>query len=1439
MAIITILIASAIAAGVSFLFRQLDKDNNSMEKVKKFTSLRIEEFDNYFQEKQRNLVAAGAEIDTKQQQAAAAVKRLEKQLDDFHQMAEGLQKDINSVQNIEAKLKGYDNSIGTLSDMTSKVEENLLRLKKESLIIEKLDTQLSSQKKNLDDVEKHIPQVSASFAEKNSEQLKTIGNRLLDEYDVRAQKLSDELGSVHKEAEDMLERVRSEVAGIYSEAAKKAEELEDAAFKHLSEQAQKRSDQYIADMNAKAAEIEKQLDACTAEAEKHADDSISAIEDKAAGIERQIDARVAEAQKHVDDRSAEIDDAVAGLESGLDSRYKDKIGALEDQINGKIEAVQKQADGRADELDEKLSSQYLTIAAKHTQKADETAAVIDKKYAELADKYTQKSAELDTTLEQKTSEVASQLKETAGNVVANLKKSLSSLDEKYKQHIDEFGTKYTEKLSQLQTKYSSQLDSIDGKNDGRIAELDKKFSDTYAKLSDDYAKKSAAVEQQAASVKNMYDEKVGTVVADINTRISELDDQYRKQMTDLRTQLDTSLTETKKTADYITQNTEGNTKSLEGLKSSLETQLRDISARYSVLFEDAVSKADEKEKAALEKFTAAADANTEKYHAAIQAKIDTFKTSLTDALKTVAQQASESVKDAQSSVKQLQNECDEAEKRADSVAPQLAEKVKAVDDEIEKFRTQSEEKITQINASIDAAVKKTAAMCELHQTDALKNLDTQLASYKKDLEYRFSRLESSGRDVDTLEAGLRKAMDEIRKRVLSDFDAFTSEQQQKHAEFASSIKADSDGIQTQLAALEKEIDDLKISAIGSVSSRLKDFEDGFNSDLKARGEKMSDDLTSWKTAFDGKLTLFTTDYENERRAVEVKYGEDLKTKLSALQEKNDEQMKRIASGMQEAQNSMDEKIGSMTSIVNSFTADMETRIGRSQSESDMLLKKAAEEYEKKINDQLSKVQAGLLDNLKKFEETVSNRQETSSSTIDAALSEFNTWKQHLKQQLDQSSEMFKEQLDGLKISSQKKMEEAGTALAADMAKYTDGVKKQQDDISTEIAELQVKADESVGMYEQRSKEVLEKLQAMYEDMLRDTEQRVADQNADLTKKVSGLKNEIQSISDTSRENQAKFVLTMQNNANDMQTTLSELSKELQAVKTQMQMYDKAEQMKKQLDEKIANLDGDFSRLDAFGTTAAKLSEQYASICRMNDDISSRLRDFETQKDKVDTIGQKFDKMITLSGTMDEKISGLQTTYDELQNMEVAARDFQEKLTMISGSYDRLEKKQEVIDRVNKDVDASFDNLKQLEERIKSCARQTESLPQEIKDVQKNVDELLKNGPKIGDAVTKISTLHTLLDDADKRMDTINSARQGIGRSEARLQELATSIDSKFKLLHQITQQDLEKHPSKGGDLISPQERENIKSLKQQGWTIDEIAKSMKRTPAEIDLALQL
>ena len=73
MAVLSIIISTVIAVTVVFILRFLDRDNNSMDKVKRYADNRIAQLDEYFKEQISKLNGLSADLDTHQTAAVAAV----------------------------------------------------------------------------------------------------------------------------------------------------------------------------------------------------------------------------------------------------------------------------------------------------------------------------------------------------------------------------------------------------------------------------------------------------------------------------------------------------------------------------------------------------------------------------------------------------------------------------------------------------------------------------------------------------------------------------------------------------------------------------------------------------------------------------------------------------------------------------------------------------------------------------------------------------------------------------------------------------------------------------------------------------------------------------------------------------------------------------------------------------------------------------------------------------------------------------------------------------------------------------------------------------------------------------------------------------------------------------------------------------------------------
>ena len=1533
--VISILIASVVSLGIAIFFHENDKKKNAMDRVKRYADSRIEDMDKSYKVLENHFNMLIAEFDSRQSQANAAVKLLTQQNQDFSEKITNLDRDIKAVQTIEAQINKYSAQLGELDEMTAQVEENLLRIQKESVIVNKLNDRLDKQQQTVDGIDKKIPQISEHFSQENAEQLKAIGTTLLDEYKNYAEKIASDIRKSQSDAENALAKIKQQIQEAYNQAAAKAESLENTAFDHLSQQATERSEKYISELKTQNAELDAKIT-------KSFKDSEAKL---VADIKSDLTKMNENFKQSIDNLSSNYENKVQSLNESftknadtLSANFTNKVQTLHDKYNEQLDSIAGKNEGIITKLETKFNEDFTRINQKCTDDCEKISTRYEENYEAITKKYDDDYQNFSAKYDEAVDKIAHKYDTQLGSIGAKGDKELTAIEEKinadiqklrndytktfesatafnnkkinefnenfiaehqklqneYDQAINDMTDASTGKLEGLKENLDQKINAITGDCNSRIADLETGINQTISEISDTSTGKINNLEERIneeinsfadefkdqlnglqndynsslsnfkndigsrlSAVENEYEAKTATLEANIrdvteryeteeqglqnvfSERLRALDEDYKQQIAEIRLSLEESIKKCTETSEFLKRDVDGNSKSLETIQTELDEEIRIMQEKYAGLYNDAIASADQKEREALDNFNEGASKKIDEYAQLIQQKIDQLEASITEKIRNVSLQSSNSIHEAETAVADLQKECSAANQRAQEMQPELDGKIKAITKEIEDFKTDTEIKLNNMNKYISDSVKRSVAESEQTHLNILEGIDDQLSSYKKDIEHKLSQIQNSGSDIDTLEKSLRAAMQEVQSRVLGDFDSFTSDQQRRHEEFSTQIKQDSETIETRLHEIDKSLDDLKATATGSMSAKLEDFEKAFNNNILTKNNEIDAALSDWKITLDTKLASISSNYETSRNEIEQKYQNELKANLASIVSRTTEQYDKLADAVEKSKLGLESNISEIQETLGDFQEETRSKLSQISVNTDSELKKELENTMNKVESSINKVQSDILSNYAVFEQSMQEKQETGNSSIDAALSEFNAWKQQLRSQLDGANDVFKNELESFMTNTKAQLEETHQKLGQDMKNYAAYIQDQQNELSDKITSLQNQTENSVKEYEERSEEIIKQLNETYTKMLADTEERVREQNSDSAQSLAQLKKDIQTASDQNRANQAQFVLKMQNDANEMQVRMGDLTKELQSIRANIQQFERADAMQNTLKANLAELDDKFERLDSFADTAEDLTNQYNSIIKLNEDMEKQISSIEQQKQRVTLFEQKFGQLFALSNRIDERIQSLNITSDDIGSMEVAVRDYKDKLDIVSQQYERLDKKEELVNRVLKDVDTSFANLKNMEQRIADCERQVTSLPNEIKSVQANVDRLLQSGPKITEAASKLQNLDSVLTETEKRMDTLQATNTGLKKTQLDQQVLQREINNKFDALHSITKNEVAKNKGPQDKSMPPSERETIRALKREGWTIQEIASRFKRTTTEIELLLEL
>jgi DNA repair exonuclease SbcCD ATPase subunit len=229
------LITLGLVLVVLLVYRQLDRDNRTLEKVKKFADRQRDELSAYVDRRAEDLRRFGIELDVQQKAAKVALDRIQT-------VQEGLAQRAEAIGGIEKRLAEYDNALARLKDMTARVDENLLRIRDESDFVDTVAKRVDSAQQELIVARREISELKEAFGRDSAAALQLHKAEILADVGKRIAELGQTAERARVEAQASAERAESGKAALERELARalekariEAEKLEDLAFAKLKE----------------------------------------------------------------------------------------------------------------------------------------------------------------------------------------------------------------------------------------------------------------------------------------------------------------------------------------------------------------------------------------------------------------------------------------------------------------------------------------------------------------------------------------------------------------------------------------------------------------------------------------------------------------------------------------------------------------------------------------------------------------------------------------------------------------------------------------------------------------------------------------------------------------------------------------------------------------------------------------------------------------------------------------------------------------------------------------------------------------------------------------------------------------------------------------------------------------------------------------------------
>ncbi|MDR1930212.1 MAG: hypothetical protein LBQ44_06220 [Treponema sp.] len=303
--------------------------------------------------------------------------------------------------------------------------------------------------------------------------------------------------------------------------------------------------------------------------------------------------------------------------------------------------------------------------------------------------------------------------------------------------------------------------------------------------------------------------------------------------------------------------------------------------------------------------------------------------------------------------------------------------------------------------------------------------------------------------------------------------------------------------------------------------------------------------------------------------------------------------------------------------------------------------------------------------------------------------------------------------------------------------------------------------------------------------------------------------------------------------------IEEVRRQLSEFTAQTRLFDKADELRTELERRMEDLKGDLSGLDQRRLEAAQLEAQFVKIRRLEDEVNSKMTRFLSEKHRFELMEKDFNRLIQTSQSVEEKLKDVTNSNDVLMSVQVELHKLEEAAKNAEEKFQRLEKKNRLLDETSGEVDRNFKLLEETQTALKRCTGDIEELQDELESFRPAIERLAAADERAKTAADKLARLDDNLKEIENRIESMQTAREWLARAETRFEELSKETQEMVKLKGALQKEKGERKPAgaKGAPPIAA--RENVIKLARQGWGADEIARTLKLSRGEVELILEM
>jgi chromosome segregation ATPase len=426
---------------ILYIYRQLDSRNRSLDKVKRFADKVMDQLSRSVEERSREIKDLAIELDVNVKTGREALKRV-------REVEQSLGEKASAIETIENRINGYDQVLGELAGMTTKVDENLRRIHEESEFVDRVAHSVAEASSQLDRVQKRIPELEQEMRGQNAAGLDEVRAAC-----IRA--VDEQLGTVLSRIEDVDRRVK-DYSAYLGRLEARSESVEREGLQR---------------MRSSVEELELRLKGAAGEVAKSVEELVSSNE---VGLLQKVEARFHEHEGELEYRFKKLQDVHVDI-GVMEKNLRDLMATVENRVTEEFRASAAIAGAERAAEKQRAETEIAEFWARHQEIEEGLATLKSKAYQDVSEKLKVFEDDFFADLRKRSEDLASRLSEWQAGLEERMQtlgraaeQDRQAVEERYAAELAQGLGETTRSALEAQRKIEVQLGDFESQIRGRI-----------------------------------------------------------------------------------------------------------------------------------------------------------------------------------------------------------------------------------------------------------------------------------------------------------------------------------------------------------------------------------------------------------------------------------------------------------------------------------------------------------------------------------------------------------------------------------------------------------------------------------------------------------------------------------------------------------------------------------------------------------------------------------------------------------------------------------------------------------------------------------------------------------------------------------------------------------------------------------------------------------